>query len=60
MNRYPLEELSKEVAFLAYYFHWSKDEIMELSHLERRRWVEQVSRLNKEINESQDAQGGGA
>jgi hypothetical protein len=42
------------VAFLAYYFHWSRGEILDLSNLERRRWVEEVSNLNREINEAAD------
>ena len=44
--------MSREVAFLAYYFHWPRSEILEISHLERRRWVEEVSSLNREINEA--------
>jgi len=40
------------VAFLAYYLHWSRSELLELAHLERRRWVEEISNLNREINEA--------
>jgi len=40
------------MAFLAYYLHWPRGELLELAHLERRRWVEEVSRLNREVNES--------
>lgn len=39
------------MAFLAYYLHWPRGELLELAHLERRRWVEEVSRLNREVNE---------
>jgi hypothetical protein len=38
------------VAFIAYHFHWSLDEIMSLEHDERRRWVSGISRLNEQIN----------
>ena len=38
---YPLERLHEEVAFLAYHFHWSHDELMSLEHADRRHWVEQ-------------------
>ncbi|WP_414645935.1 DUF6760 family protein [Bradyrhizobium sp. 26S5] len=37
----------REVAFVAYHFHWSRDEIYEMVHHERRRWVEEISRLNE-------------
>lgn len=52
MTRYPPELMSREVAFIAYYFHWPRDEILELSHRERRRWVEEISRLNEEVNQA--------
>jgi hypothetical protein len=51
--RYPLEQLTQEVAYIAYHFHWSKAEIAEMSHLERHRWVNAISRINQEINESE-------
>jgi hypothetical protein len=50
--RYPLGQLAQEVAYIAYHFHWPKDEIERMSHLERHRWVEEISRINREINES--------
>jgi hypothetical protein len=49
---YPHDQLSKEVAFIAYHFHWSKREILEMSHRERHVWVKQVSGINREINET--------
>lgn len=49
--RYPLEQIAQEVAYIAYHFHWSRDEILEMSHLERRRWVQEIARINQEINE---------
>jgi hypothetical protein len=39
------------VAFIAFHFHWSLDEIMALEHAERRRWVAEISRLNQRMNE---------
>lgn len=50
--RYPLEQLVQEVAYIAYHFHWSKDEISGMPHLERRRWVQEIARINRELNES--------
>lgn len=48
---YPLERLQEEVAFLAYYFHWPYAEVMNLEHRERRQWCEEISRINRKINE---------
>lgn len=52
MTRYPRDQMAREVAFIAYYFHWPREQILELSHLERRSWVEEISRLNEEVNEA--------
>jgi hypothetical protein len=49
---YPLDQLNEEVAFIAYHFHWPHDQIMNLEHRDRRRWVSQISTLNQRINEA--------
>jgi hypothetical protein len=43
--------LYEEVAFLAYHFHWSADAILEMEHVDRRRWVREVSAINQRMNE---------
>ena len=48
---YPLETLYEEVAFLAYHFHWPYKEIIELEHRERLSWCEEISRINKQLNQ---------
>jgi hypothetical protein len=48
---YPLEQLHEEVAFLAYYFHWSLEEIMELQHSDRRGFIEEISSINRKLRE---------
>jgi len=40
---------------VAYYFHWSRDELLTLPHWERQRWCEEISRINQEKNESEGA-----
>ncbi len=47
---YPLENIFKEVAFLAYHFHWGREDLLELPHKERHRWVKEVSDINEKIN----------
>ncbi len=39
------------MTFLSYYLHWSRDEVMALSHLERRRWCAEVSEVNKKLSD---------
>jgi hypothetical protein len=46
--------LTQEVAYIAYHFHWRRDDILELSHRERRRWVEEISAINEKINRARD------
>ncbi|WP_413039009.1 DUF6760 family protein [Roseofilum sp. SID1] len=40
---YPLPQLYREVAFIAFHFHWSRAEILTLEHQERQQWVEQIA-----------------
>ncbi|HEX8140085.1 MAG TPA: DUF6760 family protein [Pyrinomonadaceae bacterium] len=47
--------MAQEVAYIAYHFHWTKDEIEGLSHLERHRWVKEISAINQEINDSAES-----
>ncbi len=51
MNGYPLDRIHEEVAFISYYFHWTYDEIMNMEHRERRRWCEEISKINQKINQ---------
>ncbi len=49
---YPLERIYQEVAYIAYHFHWSIEEILVMEHRERQVWVREISEINKEINKS--------
>lgn len=48
---YPSDRLFEEVAYIAYHFHWPYDEILRLEHRERQRWVGEVARINRRLNE---------
>lgn len=50
MIGYPSDRLHEEVAYIAYSFHWPYEQIMSLDHLERRRWVAEISRINERLN----------
>jgi hypothetical protein len=42
--------LYEEMAFIAYHFHWSSRELMELDHAERRTWVTEISTINRHLD----------
>jgi len=42
--------LHEEVAYVAYHFHWSLDEILNLEHPQRKRWVEEIAKINRRLN----------
>ena len=46
---YAAERLYSEVAYVAYYLHWSRSEILDLEHAERQRYVAEVAALNTRI-----------
>jgi len=39
------------VAFIAYHFHWSQEDVMRFEHLERQRWVREISTINQRMSE---------
>lgn len=45
------DTLFEEVAFVAYHFGWSHDEVLELPHWERHRWCEEISTINERMND---------
>ncbi|WP_086667267.1 DUF6760 family protein [Lentzea kentuckyensis] len=47
---YAPDRLYSEVAYVAYHFHWSLDSILDLEHAERRRYVEEIGRINTRIS----------
>jgi len=49
---YALPRLKEEIAYIAYHFHWQRDEILDLPHGERREWVTEIACINTRVNES--------
>lgn len=49
---YATERLYAEVAYIAYYLHWSRDDILDLEHRERQHFVAEVAALNTRIQQS--------
>ena len=49
---YPLDRLFEEVAFIAFHFHWPFIDILNLEHGDRHRFMDEISAINRQINES--------
>ncbi|WP_369797123.1 DUF6760 family protein [Kamptonema formosum] len=41
----------EEVAYIAYHFHWSYEQVMGFAHRERQQWVAEIARINQRLNE---------
>jgi hypothetical protein len=51
------DQLYAEIAFVAYHFHWSLEEVLALEHRERRRFCEHISRINKAMSAEEPRRG---
>jgi hypothetical protein len=38
--------LYEEVSYIAYHLHWPQDDLLDLEHADRRRYVQLIQRLN--------------
>jgi hypothetical protein len=56
MTRYPSDRLHEEVAYLAYHLSWTYQEVMQLDHRERQRWVTEVARIDQRTTGPQGPQ----
>jgi hypothetical protein len=48
---YAVEQLFEEIAYVAYHFHWSHEELVDLEHLRRRTFVREIAKINKRLND---------
>jgi len=46
---YPSDKLYEEVAFIAFHFHWSQDDILNLEHTTGQRWVAEINKINQQV-----------
>jgi transcriptional antiterminator len=42
---YATDRIHEEIAYIAYHFHWSLEDILNLEHRERRRYAEHIATL---------------
>jgi hypothetical protein len=43
---YGTDLLHEEVSYIAYHLHWPLDDLLDLEHPDRRRYVQLIERLN--------------
>jgi hypothetical protein len=48
---YAASRIYEEVAYVAFHFHWDLDQILDLEHPQRLRFVQEIAALNTRINE---------
>ncbi len=47
---YATDRVFEEVAYVAYHFHWSLDDLLDLEHPMRRRFVDEIAKINRRIS----------
>ena len=50
---YATDRLFEEVSYVAYHFHWSMEEILNLEHADRQRYVSEISAINRRLSEEE-------
>jgi hypothetical protein len=48
---YATDRIYEEVAYVAYHFHWSLDDILDLEHNQRLRYVREIANINTRLAE---------
>lgn len=48
---YAPERLYEEVAYVAYHFHWRLEDILDLEHPQRLRFVGEIANINTRLAE---------
>lgn len=43
-------ELFCQTSYIGYYFHWPEDDILDLPHIDRERYMKEISKINRKVN----------
>ncbi len=46
---YAPDRIHEEVAYVAYHFHWSLDDILDMEHAQRLRYVREIAAINTRL-----------
>jgi len=47
---YATDRVYEEVAYVAYHFHWSFEELLDMEHPTRQRFVDEIAKINRRIS----------
>lgn len=47
---YEIDRLFEEIAYVSYHLHWSLEEILQLEHPDRQRFVKEIGDINLRIS----------
>lgn len=47
---YAVDRVWEEIAYVAYHFHWSMDQILDLEHPTRHQIIHQIAQINERLN----------
>lgn len=50
---YAADRLYEEVAYVAYHFHWPMNEILDMEHATRQRFVREIASINRRLREEE-------
>jgi hypothetical protein len=48
---YAVDRVYEEIAYVAFHFHWPLEEILDMEHPVRRRFVDEIGRLNRRLSQ---------
>ena len=48
---YAPDRIREEVAYVAYHFHWALDDILDLEHADRLRYVSEIAKINTRLSQ---------
>ncbi|TDN93070.1 DUF6760 family protein [Microbacterium sp. BK668] len=48
---YGADRIVEEISYIAFHFHWPLDDILELEHPDRLRYVGEIARINERLRE---------
>lgn len=55
MTTYATDRLFEEVTYVAYHLHWRLDDILDLEHPVRQRFVEEIGNINRRLSQESEA-----
>ena len=53
MTAYATDRMFEEIAYVAYHLHWPLNDILDLEHPLRQRFVEEIGRINRRLVEEE-------